>query len=98
MKVLELVYAEMAPGDALFFHSNTLHRSDQNKSPHPRWSLLCCYNTKHNNPYKASHHPFYEKLEKVPDARVKEVGAKMFAASAEFWDPARDQTVGANKG
>ena len=97
MKVLELVYAEMAPGDALFFHSNTLHRSDQNKSPNPRWSLLCCYNTKHNNPYKASHHPFSEKLEKVPDARVKEVGAKMFAASAEFWDPARDQTVGANK-
>jgi hypothetical protein len=98
MKILELVYAEMAPGDALFFHSNTLHRSDQNKSPNPRWSLLCCYNTKHNNPYKASHHPFYEKLEKVPDARVKEVGAKMFAASAEFWDPARDQTVGTNTG
>jgi ectoine hydroxylase len=97
MKVLELVYAEMKPGDALFFHSNTLHRSDQNKSPNPRWSLLCCYNTKHNNPYKSSHHPFYEKLEKVPDARVKEIGAKMFAESAQFWDPARDQTVGAKK-
>ena len=47
MKVMDLVYAEMEPGDALFFHSNTLHRSDQNKSPNPRWSLLCCYNTKH---------------------------------------------------
>ena len=26
----ELVYVEMEPGDALFFHSNLLHRSDQN--------------------------------------------------------------------
>jgi ectoine hydroxylase len=97
MKVLELAYAELAPGDALFFHSNILHRSDQNKSPHPRWSLLCCYNTKHNNPYKASHHPFYEKIEKVPDTRIKEMGVKLFAESTEFWDPARDQTVGAGK-
>ena len=39
---LELAFCELAPGDALFFHSNTLHRSDQNRSAHPRWSLLCC--------------------------------------------------------
>src|SRR5260370_36390351 len=57
-KVLELVYGVMGPGDALFFHSNTLHRSDQNRAPHPRWTLICCYNTEHNNPYKPSHHPF----------------------------------------
>ena len=29
---LELVYVEMDPGDALFFHANTLHRSDRNTS------------------------------------------------------------------
>ena len=97
MKVLELVYAEMKPGDACFFHSNTLHRSDQNKSPHPRWSLLCCYNTKHNNPYKASHHPFYEPLEKLPDSIIKDMGANLFSESAEFWNPKNDQTVGAGK-
>ena len=97
MKVMDLVYVELDPGDALFFHSNTLHRSDQNKSPNPRWSLLCCYNTKHNNPYKASHHPFYEKLEKVPDSRLKEMAEQIFTAATEFWDPARDQTVGAAK-
>ncbi len=33
---LELVYCEMQPGDAVFFHANTLHRSDQNKLEHPR--------------------------------------------------------------
>jgi ectoine hydroxylase len=83
---LELVYCEMAPGDAVFFHSNTLHRSDQNRSPNPRWSLLCCYNTRHNNPYKSSHHPFYEKLEKLPDARIREMGAKC-SGEAKFWKP-----------
>ena len=73
MKNLELVYAEMAPGDALFFHSNTLHRSDQNKSQHPRWSLICCYNTRANSPYKPSHHPSYEKLETVSDGALKDL-------------------------
>jgi ectoine hydroxylase len=96
-KVLDLVYAEMAPGDAVFFHSNTLHRSDQNKSPNPRWSLLCCYNTKHNNPYKASHHPFYEPLQKLPDSTIKAMGDKLFSVEQEFWNPANDKTVGAGK-
>ena len=36
---LELVYVEMEPGDALFFHPNMLHRSDQNRSPNDRWAL-----------------------------------------------------------
>jgi hypothetical protein len=96
-KLLELVYGVMAPGDGLFFHSNTLHRSDQNKSPHPRWTLICCYNTRHNNPYKASHHPFYEPLVKVSDSRLKEMGVQMFGEGTEFWDPAYDKTVGAAK-
>jgi len=97
MKVMELVYVEIDPGDALFFHSNTLHRSDQNTSDEPRWSLLCCYNSKHNNPYKESHHPFYEPLEKLPDSAIKEMGAKLFESDTEFWDPAADETVGASK-
>jgi hypothetical protein len=93
MKQMELVYVEMSPGDVLFFHSNTLHRSDQNKSPLPRWSLICCYNTRHNNPYKASHHPFYEKLEKLPDTALKQMGVKLFGEKTEFWDPATDKSM-----
>jgi len=92
-KTMEHVYVELAPGDVLFFHSNTLHASDQNKSPHPRWSLICCYNAKHNNPYKASHHPFYEKLEKVSDNALKEAGAKLFSEGEEFWEPKRDKSM-----
>ena len=96
-KVMETVYVELAPGDTLFFHSNTLHRSDQNTSDDPRWSLICCYNTKHNNPYKESHHPFYEPLEKLPDGAIKEMGGKLFEAKTEFWDPSIDDTTGAGE-
>jgi ectoine hydroxylase-related dioxygenase (phytanoyl-CoA dioxygenase family) len=84
---LELVYCEMEPGDALFFHSNTLHRSDQNRSPNPRWSLLCCYNTRRNSPYKESHHPFYEPIQKLPDQIIRELGEKLSTESTEFWKP-----------
>jgi hypothetical protein len=78
LKRLELVYCEMDPGDALFFHSNLLHRSDQNKSKNPRWSLICCYNAKKNDPYKESHHPRYTPLKKVEDDMIKKVGIKRF--------------------
>ena len=71
---LELVYVEANPGDALFFHCNLLHRSDQNTSPDPRWSLICCYNAARNNPYKESRHPRYTPLAKVGNAAIKEWG------------------------
>tara|TARA_Y100000588_G_scaffold42748_1_gene40759 strand:+ start:18706 stop:19539 length:834 start_codon:yes stop_codon:yes gene_type:complete len=77
-KVLDTVYCEMEPGDALFFHCNLLHRSDRNASQNPRWSLICCYNAARNNPYTESHHPRYTRLQKVPDSAIKEVGIKRF--------------------
>jgi ectoine hydroxylase len=69
---LELEYIEAEPGDALFFHCNLLHRSDQNTSPHSRWSLICCYNAARNNPYKESRHPRYSPLSKVGASAIKE--------------------------
>lgn len=54
----------MEPGDLLLFHPNTLHRSDQNHSDRPRWSMICCYNAADNAPYKPSHHPNYTPLRK----------------------------------
>jgi hypothetical protein len=70
----------MEPGDALFFHCNTLHRSDTNRSPDPRWTFLCCYNAARNDPYKDSGHPRYSYLEKWSDERVKEVGRRQWDA------------------
>lgn len=76
LKRLELVFVEADPGDALFFHANLLHRSDQNHSPDSRWSLICCYNAARNDPYKESRHPRYHPLEKVADSAVKDWGRK----------------------
>ena len=76
LKYLDLVYCEMKPGTALFFHSNLLHRSDANRSPNPRWSLICCYNAA-RNPCKArANHPAYSYLEKWSDERIKEIGKR----------------------
>src|SRR5256885_1089832 len=77
-KRLETIYIEMAPGDVLFFHANLLHRSDQNKSDKPRWSMICCYNAARNDPYKEAHHPRYTPLSKVPDSAIREAGLRRF--------------------
>ena len=83
LKRLDLVYVEMAPGDTLFFHCNLLHRSDQNRSEHPRWSMICCYNAARNDPYKESHHPRYTPLQKVSDNAVRAAGVMRFGQSTD---------------
>ena len=75
-KRLETVYAEMKAGDGLFFHCNIVHRSDQNRSPNRRWTLICCYNAARNDPYLDHHHPHYTPIEKVSDDAVRLAGAK----------------------
>ncbi|MGO8788517.1 MAG: phytanoyl-CoA dioxygenase family protein [Terriglobia bacterium] len=95
-KRLELVYVEMEPGDTLLFHCNLLHRSDQNHSDNPRWSMICCYNAARNDPYKESHHPRYTPLRKVPDSAIKEAGTRRFSdahADVAWMDPARDESA-----
>ena len=94
LKRFPLVHVEMEPGDALFFHSNLLHRSDQNKSENPRWSMICCYNAKSNDPYKESHHPRYTPLDKVPDAAIRQAGLKRFGADESSWmSPTSDESA-----
>ena len=83
-EVLDLVHVELAPGDALFFHCNVLHRSDANRSPNPRWSLICCYNAAGNNPYDDSGHGRYRELHKVPDSAIREAAGARFADDASF--------------
>lgn len=89
-------HVEMSPGDVLFFHPNLLHRSDMNRSDQPRWSLICCYNAKANDPYKDSHHPRYTPLEKVPDSAIVEVGIKRFeddVSDVAWLDPEADASA-----
>ena len=62
---MPLVHVELDPGDALFFHCNVLHTSDQNRSDRRRWAFLIAYNRADNNPYLPHHHPQYTALHKV---------------------------------
>ncbi|MGA2254257.1 MAG: DUF1559 domain-containing protein [Thermoguttaceae bacterium] len=89
---LERVYCEATPGSGLFFHGNLLHACDANNSPNSRWSLICCYNAARNDPYKESHQPRYTPLKKVPDAAIKEVGAKVSSTEKTFLDPVADKS------
>ncbi|MDG2198972.1 MAG: phytanoyl-CoA dioxygenase family protein [SAR324 cluster bacterium] len=82
---LEHVYCELEPGSAIFFHCNTLHKSDGNISDLDRWNLICCYNAARNNPYCFSHHPQYTPLYKVPDSAIKEIGLKFGDDSESFY-------------
>jgi len=81
-KRLDLVYVEMEPGDAIFFDANLLHRSDQNHSGNPRWSMICCYNAARNDPYKEAHHPRYTPLIKVDDAMIRTAGTNRVSDDA----------------
>jgi len=82
LKHLEMVPCEMQPGTALFFHCNLLHRSDPNRSPNPRWSLICCYNAARNPCQEKSNHPSYRQLEKWPDTKIKEIGRQQLETMA----------------
>ena len=74
---------------------NLLHRSDRNTSDDPRWSMICCYNARKNDPYKESHHPRYIPLIKVDDSKIREVGIRRFAddpGNVAWLDPHEDRS------
>lgn len=49
-QIMDEIDGVMQAGDALIFHGNTLHRSDANRSRHPRWGLVLCYTRRSNVP------------------------------------------------
>ena len=79
----------MSPGDALFFHCNLLHSSDQNNSDQRRWVMITSYNKKKNNPVLQHHHPFYHPLHMVANKAILECNTKSTVDKA-FLDPNRD--------
>lgn len=84
-KVLDRVYCELAAGDALFFHCNTLHRSDQNRSDTRRWTLLACYNTRHNSPFSVvvPGTP-YRPLVEAPESAILSAGIRFASGEEKF--------------
>jgi hypothetical protein len=70
LKTMDLVYVEIEPGDALFFHSNILHRSEANLSDHPRWSIISCYASQSNLAYNENSTSWKTPIEIVPDNAI----------------------------
>lgn len=70
LKTMELVYCNLNPGDALFFHSNLLHRSEANLSDRPRWSIISCYNSQSNLAYNETSTSWKVPVKAVPDEAV----------------------------
>ena len=68
LKRFPVVEVELAVGDAVLFHANLLHGSADNTSDQERVTLLGCYNTKHNSPYRTScGHPYFSNQKIIID-------------------------------
>lgn len=93
LKTMDLVYVELNPGDALFFHSNLFHRSDANLSTTSRWSLISCYNRQTNIPYNEKSTSCITPIQEVPDEWILGSQAAGIAGGMDFLDKESDVTL-----
>ena len=95
LKTMDLVYSELEAGDALFFHSNLLHRSEANLSDHPRWSIISCYSLQSNLAYNETSTSWKTPVNMVPDEAILKWEAESLS-NADFLkkenDPALKET------
>jgi ectoine hydroxylase-related dioxygenase (phytanoyl-CoA dioxygenase family) len=96
LDTLEHVYVELEPGDALFFHSNLLHRSEANLSDKPRWSIISCYNSLNNTAFNDNSTSWKEPVKTVPDHMMMQASVGGASIDADFLhkddDPALKST------
>ncbi|MGZ5219453.1 MAG: phytanoyl-CoA dioxygenase family protein [Chitinophagaceae bacterium] len=96
LKTMEHVYVEIQPGDALFFHSNLLHRSEANTSDKPRWSIISCYNSLSNPAYNDESTSWKEPVQIVADDALMAASAMGASETGDFLlkekDPALKET------
>lgn len=81
----ETVHCELDPGDVLIFHANALHRSDQNRSPNRRWTLLICYNAVSNDTVTRDDDRYYVPLDIVDDSAILAAGLKFASGEDEHF-------------
>jgi ectoine hydroxylase-related dioxygenase (phytanoyl-CoA dioxygenase family) len=93
LKTMELVYVEIKAGDALFFHSNLLHRSEANLSDKPRWSLISVYNRSANIPFNEPSKSSTVPLEAVPDEALMTWESEGIGAGANFLEKEKDEAL-----
>ena len=93
LKTMELVYVELKPGDALFFHSNLLHRSEANLSDKSRWSLIAVYNRASNVPYNEPSGSSTVPLQAVPDEALLEWEGEGLSDGSNFLVKEKDEAL-----
>lgn len=93
LKTMEHVYVELDPGDALFFHSNLLHRSEANTSDRPRWSFISCYNSLDNPAYNDESTSWREPVKIVSDTALMDENAGGAKADADFLKKEKDPAL-----
>ena len=93
LKTMEHVYVEIEPGDALFFHSNILHRSEGNLSDRPRWSIISCYNSLSNPAYNDDSVSWRQPVEIVPDDALMRSATTGAAVSGDFLKKEKDPAL-----
>ena len=93
LQTMDLVYEELKPGDTLFFHPNTLHRSEANLSAAARWSLISVYNRQSNKPYNESSTSCITPLEVVPDEALLQEQVAGISENIDFLNKEKDVTL-----
>jgi len=93
LKTMEHVYVELNAGDALFFHSNLLHRSEANTSDKPRWSLISCYNRASKVPYNEPSGSSTVPLEAVPDEALMAWEGEGLGEGSNFLVKEKDEAL-----
>ncbi len=91
--VMEHVYVELNAGDALFFHSNILHRSGPNLSEKPRWSLISCYNRSENVPHNEPLGKSTIPIDIVPDDALLTRALTSLSDGAAFLEKEKDEAL-----
>jgi ectoine hydroxylase-related dioxygenase (phytanoyl-CoA dioxygenase family) len=94
LAIMPLIYVELEPGDALFFHPNLLHRSAANLSDRARWSLISVYNLQENTGYNEPNGSATTAVDVVPDEALLqwETGG-IREAAAGFLEKDKDKAL-----
>ncbi|HET6254384.1 MAG TPA: phytanoyl-CoA dioxygenase family protein [Puia sp.] len=94
LNILPLIYVELEPGDALFFHPNLLHRSAANLSDKARWSLISVYNRQANIGYNEPNGSATTAVSIVPDdALLSWESTAIQEAAAGFLEKDKDKAL-----
>ena len=87
LKTYARIHVELSAGDSVFFHANTLHRSDGNTTNQSRNVFISSYNRADNSSYREHQHPNYTPLQKLHDSSIKQIGLAQLGEDRQYFPP-----------